>query len=186
MDGPIFLSFVMAVVIGVVFLAFTMKILDSGEERAEYEERKGVAERVPPAKAIASKVPAFFRVQPATRTFTDRAPMLHEINRRHILWALDQARGDHAYAAGLLGTSERDFEMLVCTRLGDAPLSQPAVQTPSHLPDRRAPSIGGRETVDERLFGFIQNRVWAEQAVVSEFIHLPSIDTLYREASSLR
>ena len=37
-------------------------------------------------------------------------------------------------------------------------------------------------TFDERLFAFLENHVKAEQAMVSEFVHLPSIDSLYREA----
>jgi len=35
---------------------------------------------------------------------------------------------------------------------------------------------------DERLFAFLQNHVKAEQAMANEFVHLPSIDSLYRQA----
>jgi len=37
-------------------------------------------------------------------------------------------------------------------------------------------------TFDEGLFAFLQSHVKAEQAVVSEFVRLPSVDTLYRQS----
>jgi hypothetical protein len=37
-------------------------------------------------------------------------------------------------------------------------------------------------TFDEGLFAFLQNHVKAEQAMVSEFVRLPSVDTLYRQS----
>jgi hypothetical protein len=35
---------------------------------------------------------------------------------------------------------------------------------------------------DEDLFAFLQHHVKTEQALVAEFVHLPSIDSLYRQA----
>ena len=35
---------------------------------------------------------------------------------------------------------------------------------------------------DEGLFAFLQHHVKSEQAMVAEFVHLPSIDSLYRQA----
>jgi hypothetical protein len=35
---------------------------------------------------------------------------------------------------------------------------------------------------DDGLFAFLQHHVKTEQAMVAEFVHLPSIDNLYRQA----
>jgi hypothetical protein len=35
---------------------------------------------------------------------------------------------------------------------------------------------------DEGLFAVLQSHVRAEQAIVREFVHLPSVDSLYRQA----
>ena len=38
---------------------------------------------------------------------------------------------------------------------------------------------------DDRLFASIQDHILAEQAAVKEFVHLPSIDNLYCQASPM-
>ena len=187
MDVLFFLGFVLTVVIGVAFLAFALKSLDLQEQADAQKDGKRIPGDIRSAKTIAAKMPAFFRtahasqVPPAKRGFTDRLPMLHEIDQRHVLWALDQAGGNRAHAAGLLGTSVRDFDLLVAQHCGNVLAADRRTDAVPQEAESRAASPGERDGIDDRLFVFIQNHIWAEQAVVREFIHLPSIDSLYRQ-----
>ena len=111
MDAMIFLAFVLMVVIGVAFLALTLKFLDVNEQAADQEQQKRPSTGVSTAESIAASVPAFFgrpragQVRLAALGYNERLPRLHEIDHRHILWALERSAGNHAQAAQLLGTN---------------------------------------------------------------------------------
>ena len=169
-----FLGFVVAACVGLGLLALMLKFLDLQGEAADRDEARRTADAVPLAETLAAKMPAFFRRPPqgmsAPSKFvaTERLPRLHEIDQRHIMWALGRAGGNHSIAAVLLGLSDTTFEVLCTRHCGESPAPQPEIDT--------------RESLEDRLFAFIQNHIQAEQALVSEFIHLPSIDNLYRQA----
>lgn len=173
MDGTIFLGFVACVVLGVALMALALKALDVQEANAKQEEQR-VREAVPSF----FHMPAARPVPTAKAAFHDRLPLVHEIDLRMILYALERAGGNHAHAAALVGTDETTFDRIVAIRCPDAgrPLR------PAAKPEARPAPARQRDPVVENLFAFVQSQIWAEQAVVSEFVHLPSIDSLYRQA----
>jgi len=66
-----------------------------------------------------------------------------------------------------------------------APASSPAI--PAMMPAFFAKPLASQVPSatfgsDEGLFAFLQHHVKTEQAMVAEFVHLPSIDNLYRQA----
>ncbi len=186
MDAMILLEFVLTVVAGVGLLALALKFLDVHDQAAAGEEGKRTREELPAARSIVAKMPAFFgvphapRVPSAARGFRDRPLMPHEIDRRHVLWALQQANDDPAQAAVLLGTSEATFDLLVATHCGSSLTAGRGVAAPLQQPRWAVePAFGGGP------FAMIQNHIWAEQAIAREFVHLPSISSLYRPATPM-
>jgi hypothetical protein len=174
MDTMMILLFVVANVVGVVLMAVMLKVLNVQDEVAEREEAERTPDAVPLAETIAAEVPAFFgrplKAVDGTSTFaaTDRLPRIHEIDGRHIRWALGRANGNRAMAAMLLGLSETIFDASYMRYCGASGTAERAIDT--------------RESLEDRLFAFVQNHIQAEQAMVNEFILLPSIDSLYRPA----
>ncbi len=199
MDGMIALGFVAWVVLGVALMALALKALDVQEQKDAQQESPRTGDEVPsffrmPAASMgrASSAPTrdaptrdvgaglarpMGPVPPAKLTFHDRLPTVEEIDVPMILYALEQAGTNRARAAALVGTDEATFDRLVamhCPNVGR--LARPAREPePQPAPARQ------RDVVAERVFAFVQNQIWSEQAVVSEFVHLPSIDSLYRQ-----
>ena len=44
--------------------------------------------------------------------------------------------------------------------------------------------LSASSALDEALIAFIEDHVRAEQAMVTKFVHFPSVDSLYRQAKS--
>ncbi len=179
MDAMVLVGFLLTGLLGVAFLALVLKYLDMEEQRAAQSDEG--RERAPLGPAIVADVPAFFGRPLATAGFSDRPVTLNELDRRHILWALQQAGGNRANAAQLLGTSEGILALLMQQHCGTPLPAESAAHGHPHAADA---SLGAREAFDDRLFAFLQNHIRAEQDVVTEFVHLPSIDSLYRPTRS--
>ncbi len=171
MDAMVFVGFLLAGLFGVAFLALVLKYLDVEEQRAAGADQARDGTRAP---ALVADVPAFFGRPLATEGFSDRLPALRELDRRHIAWALGQAGGNCAQAAELLGTSEGTLALLIqhCALPADG-----GAHAHRHAAEA---AVVARDAFDDRLFAFLQNHIRAEQDVVAEFVHLPSIESLYR------
>jgi len=182
MDAMVFLGFFMAAFVGVAFLALVLKYLDMEEQRAAPEERPRTPDDARMPQAIAEQMPAFFGTAHARLAglgYNERMPVLHEIDHRHVLWAVEQAGGNAAHAAQLLGISAGTFERLLEHYCGPSVRANRAADADARA---AAAAVGQHEVFEDRLFVFVQNYIQAEQDVVTEFVHLPSIDSLYRPA----